>query len=406
LRDSATAATAAATEGLNGHQALRVISDEAMASVRRTPELLPVLNENGVVDAGGYGLAILIEGFTAAVNGEASAVPAIESFTAPQPQVAIEQINDWEGSDYLYCTEFLLNSATIDEAETLDFLETQGDCELLVGSHPDFKVHVHTNNPGTVLSYMTERGQVAEVHIHNMKLQSIERDEGLTNAADNLPPKALGFVAVCAGSGTAKILTSQGVDLIIRGGQTMNPSTQEFVDAINAVNAEKVIIFPNNKNVILAANAAVQIANKPAAVVPTTSVPQSFSAMFVASQDESLEENVEAMTEAIEEVHTAEITTAIKDAKAANGTPIKAGDVIGIADGSIEVVGQDVLDVAMELLADISEDADVITVLAGQDLDQSQLDNLVERIETTYPDVEVDSHRGEQPLYPLIMSAE
>jgi DAK2 domain fusion protein YloV len=406
LKDCAAAATLADEKNLSGYESIRSISEEALASVRRTPDLLPVLKENGVVDAGGYGLAILIEGFAAAVNGEVSAIPSAESFTQPQPLVAIEQINDWAGSEYLYCTEFLLNSDSINESEALDFLESMGDCELLVGAHPDFKVHVHTNEPGTVLTYMTERGQVAEVHIHNMKLQSDDREANLASEAANQPPKALGFVAVCAGSGTANILKSQGVDLIVRGGQTMNPSTAEFVEAINSVNANQVIIFPNNKNVILAANAAAEIANKPAAVVPTTSVPQSFSAMFVASQDESLAENVEVMSEAIAEVRTAEVTTAIKDAKAADGSAIAAGDVIGITDGTIDVVGQNVLDVAIDLIDKIAEDADVITLLAGQDLSQSDLDDLVERIETAYPDVEIDAHRGEQPLYPLIMSAE
>ncbi|GHT78682.1 hypothetical protein FACS1894104_2220 [Actinomycetota bacterium] len=414
LRDSAAAASAAVEQELSGHEALRVISEEALASVRRTPDLLPVLKENGVVDAGGFGLAILIEGFTAAVNGETSALPSAESFTQAKPQVAIEQINDWEGSDFLYCTEFLLHSESIDESETLDFLESLGDCELLVGAHPDFKVHVHTNQPGTVLSYMTERGQVSEVHIHNMQLQSTERENTLTDqAADKTagtaadqPPKDIGFIAVCAGVGTANILTSQGVDKIIRGGQTMNPSTQEFVDAINSVNANSVIVFPNNKNVILAANAAANIADKPTVVVPTTSVPQSFSAMFVASQDESLEENVQAMNDVIAEVSTAEVTTAIKDAKAADGSTILAGDVIGIANGAIDAVGSDVLDVAMELIDKIAKDADVVTLLAGQDLNQSKLDELINRIKVAYPDVEIDAHRGEQPLYPLIMSAE
>jgi DAK2 domain fusion protein YloV len=410
IRDCATAAATAAESGKNASETLHAISEEALASVRRTPDLLPVLKENGVVDAGGYGLAILIEGFSAAVSGQSTYVPSAASISAPQPTVAIEQINDWEGSEFLYCTEFLLNSDSINESETLDFLETMGDCELLVGTHPDFKVHVHTNEPGTVLTYMTQRGQVSEVHIHNMQLQSASRASDLAAAADATqaaaPPKPLGYIAVCAGAGTAKILTSQGVDHIIRGGQTMNPSTKDFVDAIAAVNAEKVIVFPNNKNVILAANAAVEIAEKPAAVVPTTSVPQSFSAMFASDPEASLDENVDAMIEAIAEVRSAEITTAIKKAKAADGRAIAAGDVIGIADGSIEVVGRDVSAVALELIALIAADADVLTLLAGQDFKQDALDALVEQAQAAYPDLEVDAHRGEQPLYPLVMSAE
>ena len=186
----------------------------------------------------------------------------------------------------------------------------------------------------------------------------------------------------------------------------MNPSTKDFVDAIDAVNAKSVIIFPNNKNIIMAANAAAANASKPAVVVPTVSVPQSFSALFVADQDASLEENVEAMNEAIAEVKTAEITTAIKESKAADGSPIAEGDVIGITNGSIEVVGKDVSEVALELLPFIAEDADVLTLLAGVDFDDAQLEALLERIEAEWPDLEADCQRGDQPLYPLIMATE
>ncbi|MDR2672917.1 MAG: DAK2 domain-containing protein [Coriobacteriales bacterium] len=451
LKDCANAAAEAAEEGLDLVESLQRISTEAMASVRRTPELLPVLKDNGVVDAGGYGLALLLEGFTAAVSGNEltpmqTSLPVIDT----APKVAIEQINDWEDSDYLYCTEFLFNATDLSEADARDFLGSLGDCELLVGASPHYKVHVHTNEPGSVLSYMTERGQVAEVHIHNMQEQSVQRLEGLQaspsgafgapvlststqdsadvdlgktgtilswdaavteagsplSSAAGAAPKPFGYVAVCSGAGTAKLLRSQGVDVIVSGGQTMNPATKDFVDAINAVNAEAVIIFPNNKNVILAANAAVSSADKPAAVVPTTSVLQSFSALLAADDKAELEENIELMTEAISQVRSGEITTAIKDAKTANGTAIKAGDVIGLADGSLEVVGQDVITVSLELIALISTDADVLTLLAGQDLDQTQFEVLLAQIEQRFDDLEVDPHRGEQPLYPLIMSAE
>ncbi|MDR1088369.1 MAG: DAK2 domain-containing protein [Coriobacteriales bacterium] len=428
LQDAASAATLAAEEGREGLECLKAIATEAMASVRRTPDLLPVLKENGVVDAGGFGLAILLEGFVAALSGEGPTIPSTASLSRPEPLVAIEQLNDWDDSDFLYCTEFLLNAEDLDEEGTLDFLETMGDCELLVGASPDYKVHVHTNEPGTVLSYMTDRGQVSEVYIHNMQLQSGERADALATdearaagsrgtASDgagsggrppqtNAQPKELGFVAVASGPGTARILESQQVDFVVRGGQTMNPSTKDFVDAIQSVNARRVIIFPNNKNIILAANAAVDIADKPAAVVPTTSVPQSFSALFAADESASLDENVQAMTAAIAEVNTAEITTAIKEAKAADGSPIAAGDIIGITAGGIEVVGTEVEEVALRLLPLIARDADVLTLLAGADFDDTRLAALCERIEEEWPELEADCQRGDQPLYPLILAAE
>ena len=429
LRDCADAAQKAVEDGLGRNATLQAISEEAFASVRRTPDLLPVLKENNVVDAGGYGLAILIKGFVDAVTGSSATLPDVHSFMAPEPRVAIEGINDWEGSAFRYCTEFLLHSEGLDTEQTLAFLGGLGDCELLVGSHPDFKVHVHTNEPGQVLTYMTERGQVSEVHIHNMQIQTAQRDEALQNAASSAAggngsiepggltgpasdstngqaPKDLGFVAVCAGSGTQNILESAGVDLVVRGGQTMNPSTKDFVDAIEQTNAERIFVFPNNKNVILAANAAADIVEKEIAVIPTTSVLQSFAALFAADLNQTFEQNIEIMNAAIEQVHSGEITTAIKNAKAANGKAIKKGDIIGLADGSIEVIGKNLKDVALNLVGIISENADVLTLLAGEDLEQDEFSSLVEAIEEAYPDLEIDAQRGEQPLYPLVMSAE
>ena len=433
LRDASDAAQKADADGLELDAALQAISKEAFASVRRTPDLLPILKENGVVDAGGYGLAILMGGFIDAATGVSTKVPDADALLRSSPKVAIEQINDWEDSEYLYCTEFLLSSDSIDSEEALSFLAGMGDCELLVGSHPNFKIHVHTNEPGTVLSYMTERGHVSEVHIHNMKIQteqrnvllqntetvdtSTEQASALANQTHNThgasvqgasmqPPKPIGFVAVCSGEGTQKIFESAGVDYVVHGGQTMNPSTKDFVDAINAVNSEAVVVFPNNKNVILAANAAADIVEKPVRVIPTISVPQSFAALFVSDPNEDLQRNVELMNEAIEHVHSGEITTAIKDAKAEDGRKIKKGDVIGISDGAISCIGKNLPDVSIELIGIIAKEADVLTLLAGKELEQDAFEELIERIEETYPDLEIDAQRGEQPLYPLVMSAE
>lgn len=409
LRDSANAAVEARKARLSTEDALDAIVKEAYASVERTPEFLPVLKENGVVDAGGYGLAILFDSFVAALTGKEGPLGDELAFARGKmaPKVEIEQINDWEGSQYRYCNEFLVDSETLDTEEALEFLAAMGDCELCVGSTPKFKVHVHSNTPDKVLAYFLERGQISEVFIHNMQLQSAERTEMLASEQEQAEHKALGFVAVAAGEGNAEILKSLGVDVVVSGGQTMNPSTKDLLDAVEKVNADAVIILPNNSNIIMAAQSACGLAEVPCGVVPTKSVPQAFAAMFVVDQEASLEDNIAEMIEAYAEVKTGEVTTAIKDSKDAHDNPIKDGDVIGIADGSIEAVGQDIEGVVMQLLEYMeAEDADTLTLLAGEDMDDESFEALIEKIEETYEDIEIDSHRGEQPLYPIILSVE
>ena len=406
LRDSAAAAhKAARNKRLSLEEGLREIVSEAYASVERTPELLPVLKENGVVDAGGFGLAIFFDAFVSALTGSEKIGDEL-AYARPAAKVEIEQVNDWEGSQYLYCNEFLVRSDELDPSAALDYLQTLGDCELVVGSTPNFKVHVHSNTPDKVLAYFLQRGQVSEVHIHNMKLQSEERNARLA-AEEQQEAKPIGFVAVAAGEGNAAILESLGVDCVVSGGQTMNPSTKDLLDAVNKVNADAVIILPNNKNIVMAAQSCADVSEKPCAVVATTSVPEAFSALFAFDADASLEDNVEEMADACKEVKTGEVTTAIKDAKDAHGNPIHEGDVIGIADGSIEAVTDNVEDAVMAILEALeADDADTCTVLAGQEYDSERLEALVERIEAEYDDLEVDPHRGDQPLYPIVLSVE
>lgn len=407
LRDTASAARKARKKKMELEEGLRFIVGEAYASVQRTPDLLPVLKENGVVDAGGFGLAIFFDSFVSALTGRSDTLGDELAFArTAAPKVEIEQINDWEGSAYMYCNEFLVDSDTLDPEEALDFLHTMGDCELCVGSVPKFKVHVHSNTPDKVLAYFLERGQISEVFIHNMKLQSEERSAKLEQEQE-AEAKPIGFVAVAVGSGNAAILESLGVDYVVSGGQTMNPSTKELLDAVNSVNAEAVIILPNNSNIIMAAQSCSEVSDKPCAVVPTKSVPEAFSAMFAFDETASLEENVEAMTEARDEVKTGEVTRAIKDSKDVHGNPIHDGDVIGIADGELEVVSDSIEDATMRILEVLeAEDADTLTILAGEDYTDDAFEALIERIEEAYEDLEIDSHRGEQPLYPIVLSVE
>lgn len=408
LRDSAAAAKRARKKKLSPEEALSSVVEEAYASVQRTPDLLPVLKENGVVDAGGFGLAIFFDAFASALTGREGPLGDELAFArSTAPKVEIEQINDWEGSAYRYCTEFLVHSDDVDADAAKEFLPTMGDCDLMVGMHPNFKVHVHTNRPDEVLGWFLDHGaQISEVHIHNMQLQSVARTDALA-AEEAAERKPLGFVAVAAGEGNARILESLGVDVVVSGGQTMNPSTKDLLDAVGAVNAEAVIILPNNKNIIMAAQSACDLSDTPCAVVPTRSVPEAFAALFGFDEGAGLQENVESMTEAYAEVRTGEVTRAIKDSKDAHDNPIKEGDVIGIADGSIEAVGSSVDDVVLSLLAAMrAEEADTLTILAGEDLSDEAFDGLVERIEGAFGELEVDAHRGDQPLYPVVMSVE
>jgi dihydroxyacetone kinase-like predicted kinase len=248
-----------------------------------------------------------------------------------------------------------------------------------------------------------ERGEVSDVHIHNMRLQTAQRAEGLRAQAAAV--KDVGFVAVAAGSGLADILRSLGVDEVVSGGQTMNPSTAELLEAIERVPARSVVVLPDNRNIILAANQTVGIAGKPVGVVPTTSVPEAFAALLVADPSASLQSNVAEMTAAAEAVTTGEITTAIKDSKGKVGA-IKAGQIIGIVDHEIEVVGTSIADVASRLVDVIAPRSDTLTLLAGEDLEDSALAQIVEALRAAHPELEIESHRGEQPLYPLIIAVE
>lgn len=421
LRDISTRADACAKARESVEDTLDAIVVEAYESVARTPDLLPVLKENGVVDSGAFGFAIFLENFVAAALGRSTV--KVEDFQASfdvdsaregaLAQVKIEANDDWEGSEYRYCNEFLFKAdAPFDEDECLKFLASMGDCELLVGAYPDYKIHVHSNTPNLVLEHMLQLGQVYEVFIHNMDMESAERTANIhadQDTAPAAPPKPLGFVAVAAGSGEAEILKSLGVDEIVSGGQTMNPSTADLLEAVSRVNAEAVIILPNNGNIRMAAEAAASACtDKQVAVVPTKTVPQAFSALFAVLPDSTLEDAVAAMAEAVAEVRDGEVTTAVRDSQASDGSPIHAGDVMGIIDGSIDVVGSDVKQVTLDCINKMQEEeeGDSLTILAGSDLSDEAFEELIEAIEEAQPDLEIDSHRGEQPLYPVIFSIE
>lgn len=422
LRDVTTCACDCDKKSLGIEETMEALVVEAYESVARTPDLLPVLKENGVVDSGAYGFATFLEGFVnAALGGEveigdfSATIDSSAAKNAANAKVEIELNDDWEGSEFRYCTEFLFhaNSADFDEDKTLAFLSSMGDCELLVGSNPDYKIHVHSNTPDVVLHHMLEEGQIFKVFIHNMDLEVEERTEGIAKdkqAKAEMPPaKDLGFVSIAAGSGEAEILKSLGVDVIVSGGQTMNPSTADILAAVQKVNAKSVIVLPNNGNIRMAAEAAAEACDTcDVYVLPTKTVPQAFAAMFAVDMEADAEENLEEMKFALEDIRDGEVTHAVRESHAADGTPIHAGDVMGIVSGKIVKVGSDVKQITVDLINSLQdeEEGDTLTILAGSDMTDENFEELLEAIEEAQPDLEIDSHRGEQPLYPVIFSIE
>ncbi len=420
LKDTSAKADELARTKISVPDMLDALVVEAYESVARTPELLPVLKENGVVDSGAFGLATFFEAFVNAYQGKSGELTAFKTTVDAKADVAnvvdIELNDDWEGSEFRYCTEFLFHadSAQFDEAACLGYLSAQGDCELLVGSNPDYKIHVHTNRPDHVLRHMLHRGQIYNVFVHNMDLEAQERTEKIAadkdaKSASYEPRKPLGFVAVAAGSGEAEILKSLGVDVVVSGGQTMNPSTADILEAIESAHAEQVIVLPNNGNIRMASEAAVSACEDvKAAVVPTKTVPQAFAAMFAVDYEASLEDNIEEMRAAIADVRDGEVTTAVRDSQAADGSPIHSGDIMGIEGGKITVVGNDIAQVTLDLIAKMmdEEEGDTLTLLAGSEMHDEAFEQLQERIEEAQPDLEIDAQRGEQPLYPVIFSIE
>lgn len=415
LEDSAKASRFAYRKKLKIDKAVTYVSARAYESVENTPNLLPVLKENNVVDAGGYGLAIFIEGIAKTLTGIAGQMSRdLNNNSNIKPKVKIEQINDWEGSKYKYCNEFLVDSNSLDTNEALNFLQSIGDCELCVGSAPKFKVHVHSNNPDRVLKYFLERGQISEVFIHNMELQSIQRNDSLNKSniqknkvKSNTTKKNIGIVAVACGQGNIDNLYNLGVDVVISGGQTMNPSIKDLSDAAKQTNAENVIFLPNNKNIILAAKSAGPVCGCNSYVVQTKNIPSAITAMINFDPSLDFETNCRNLNSAIEDVLCGEITKAIKDSKDKFGQNIKKDDFIGIFNDEIYTSDKSILSAFKNLIKNFElENADVLTIIRGEDITEDELSILVKSIEHEYPNIEVDTIWGGQPLYPIIFSVE
>ena len=399
---------------------LQPFFDEVFAhaeeTLARTPEMLPVLKEAGVVDSGGQGLLEVMRGAIDGFMGKEIDYSVFEKSSSP----SVTKISPQAEADikFGYCTEFiiLLESPVSEEEEYKfkEFLTSIGDSIVVVADEEIIKVHVHTNHPGQAIERALTYGALSRMKIDNMReehqeklIKDAEKLAKEQEEAEKLPPKEAGFIAVSAGEGLTEIFRELGVDYLIEGGQTMNPSTEDMLNAISKVNAETVYIFPNNKNIILAANQARDLTeDKKIVVVPTKTVPQGITAMISFVPEKSAEENAEVMEEAISKVHTGQITYAVRDTRL-DDKEIHEGDIMGIGDKGILAVGGNKEKVAEATIAEMmSDEAEVISIYYGADTSEESAEALAASVEELYPDCEVEVNRGGQPIYYYIISVE
>ena len=420
-RGAATAALKKSEETDDAVEVMRAAVDGAKRALAKTPEMLPVLKEVGVVDSGGQGLVFIYEGFLSALTGD---YIASEDFKAT-PATMTEMINAehhksvaghvaTEDIQFGYCTEIMValkqGPTYVKEFNYEEFqayLSGLGDSLLVVNDDEIVKVHVHTEDPGLVLQEGLKYGSLVKVKVDNMRNQHdavLEKEE--QQVAAKQEEKDFAIVAVVAGDGLAEIFKSQGVDYVISGGQTMNPSTEDIVKAIDAVNAKNVIILPNNKNIFMAAQSAAEVAEIPAAVVETRTVPQGFTSLLAFNPEQSLEENVAAMTASLSDVVSGSVTLAVRDTSI-DGLEIHKDDTLGMVDGKIVVSNPDMTATLKATFAKmIDEDSEIITIYVGEDGSQDLAEEMADYLESTYEDIEVEIHDGKQPVYPYLMSVE
>lgn len=384
---------------------LERVTKEANRSLDNTPNLLKNLKDAGVVDSGGKGLALIIEGMYLSIKGtpvkaESQAEKAAAAVSVPQAGAHTD-----EDIKFGYCTEFILESDKIDDTGIRDIMLGYGDSLAVVGDEGVIKVHVHTNEPGNVLQEALKYGQLLTIKIENMRMQHehILNEESAQAPAEE---KEFAFISTSMGDGLATIFRDFGVDHIIEGGQTMNPSTEDFMKAINSINAKNIFILPNNSNIIMAANQAKELSEKNIIVIPTKNIPQAVSALVSFNPEATAEENESAMTEALEYVKSGQVTFAVRDT-VMNGIEIREGNIIGIAEKEMAAAGDEVEEVTKELIEKMSdEDTSIITLFYGEDVTEEQAEALREELEAKYDNIDIELYYGGQPLYYYLISIE
>jgi DAK2 domain fusion protein YloV len=398
IREMAEEGENAEIDGLTKEELLIRLVRRGEEAVARTPEQLEVLREAGVVDAGGAGLLEIVRGLAATAAGE-----PLPQAPTQREEITIEAIHQ-DLSPYRYCTTFVIEGDELDSEEIEHELEQLGDSLLVVGDPEALKVHVHTDEPGRALAVGTRAGVIDRVEIANMHEQTVQRERRLLEAVPAAQPSMTGVVAVVAGDGNRRLFESLGATKIVEGGQTMNPSTAELVDAIDAISAAEVVLLPNNSNVVLSAEQAAGLSDKLVTVVPTDSLPAGLAAMVAFDSGRSAEDNAAAMNEVVEGVRTGEVTMASRDVEL-NGLSVSKGTWLGLANGTAVAGGPDFDDVAAAVAERLLEEPrDVMTLLTGAD--EPQLEDLLRRIQEAHPLLELDVQAGGQPHYPLLLSAE
>ncbi|PZL69833.1 hypothetical protein CI088_16385 [Enterococcus plantarum] len=402
-------------------EVMQAVVKGAKRALAKTPDLLPVLKEVGVVDSGGQGLLFIYEGFLEALSGEFLATEVYE----PSPGEMDEMVNAehhrgvsghvaTEDIKFGYCTEIMVQ---IGEGPTVDsdfdyetfrnYLNELGDSLLVVNDDEIIKVHVHTEHPGEVMNYGQKFGSLVKIKVDNMRLQHetlVEHDAQAAVVQKARVPYAV--IAIAAGEGVQDLFRSLGASYIISGGQTMNPSTEDILKAVKEVNADQVIILPNNKNIFMAADQAAEVADIPVAVVPTKTISQGMTAMLAFNDQQTLEENKATMTEMIESVISGQVTTAVRDTTIDN-VEIKKDDYLGMIDGKIVVSEPDMFKASLDTLKRmIDEDTEIVTIIVGEGGTMKEAEKFVEALIAEYEEIETELHEGGQPVYPYLFSAE
>ncbi|MTI53860.1 DAK2 domain-containing protein [Geosporobacter ferrireducens] len=368
----------------------------------KTPDLLKVLKQAGVVDAGGKGLIYIYKGFYGALTGKEMEI----SETAPLNTVEFHSDVELGEITFGYCTEFIIKGSRIDIEDFKKKIGTYGDCMLVVGDESLAKVHIHTNNPGSVLEHGLKLGELISIKIDNMRQQHRNQIFEEEKPQETQPLKAYGMIAVTMGEGLTNIFKDLNVDEIITGGQTMNPSTEEIKKSIDAISAKNIFIFPNNSNIILAANQAKQLSDKHVIVIPTKSVPQGIAAILSFNGETDPETNEKTMSDALKNVKTGQVTFSVRDTQF-NDIDIKKDDILGIYDGNIKAVGTGVAEVSMSLLKEMITDEDeILTIFYGEEQSESSAQALADTIGKKYKDIDIEVYYGGQPLYHYIFSVE
>nr|WP_288929483.1 DAK2 domain-containing protein [uncultured Streptococcus sp.] len=401
-------------------EVMRAALEGAKTALAKTPDMLPVLKEVGVVDSGGQGLVFIYEGFLSALTGEYIASEDFQATPATMSQMINAEHHKsvaghvaTEDITFGYCTEIMVALKQgptyvkdFDYDEFRNYLNDLGDSLLVVNDDEIVKVHVHTEDPGLVMQEGLKYGSLVKVKVDNMRNQheaQLEREEKSAKPAEE---KEYAIIAVVAGEGLAEIFKAQGVDYIISGGQTMNPSTEDFIKAVDQVNARNIIFLPNNKNIFMAAQSAAEVLEKPTTVIETRTLPQGLTSLLAFDSGKTIEENHERMTAALSDVVSGSITTAVRDTTI-DGLEIHENDNLGMVDGKILVSNPDMLTTLKATFAKmLDEDSEIVSIYIGEDGDEELANGLAQDLMEEYEDLEVEIHQGNQPVYPYIFSVE